>query len=221
MVFDSGDNMLQTYTVAFFGHRYIDNVFAFEDQLEQLIHDIIETHAYTEFLVGRDGEFDQIVSSTIIRVKRKYRNDNSAHVWVLPYAKADFLNNEEDYRKYYDEIEICEESSTAHYKAALQIRNRIMVDRADLIICYIDHESGGAYQTINYATSQTKISSILQKETKSRSTKVEPLVLLCFCEFINCPHHRLTTRKLCVYRPYPYPWPYYRPFASSCLHQNQ
>lgn len=142
MVFDSGDNMLQTYTVAFFGHRYIDNVFAFEDQLEQLIHDIIETHAYTEFLVGRDGEFDQIVSSTIIRVKRKYRNDNSAHVWVLPYAKADFLNNEEDYRKYYDEIEICEESSTAHYKAALQIRNRIMVDRADLIICYIDHESG-------------------------------------------------------------------------------
>ena len=101
MVFDSGDNMLQTYTVAFFGHRYIDNVFAFEDQLEQLIHDIIETHAYTEFLVGRDGEFDQIVSSTIIRVKRKYRNDNSAHVWVLPYAKADFLNNEEDYRKYY------------------------------------------------------------------------------------------------------------------------
>lgn len=156
MVFDSGDNMLQTYTVAFFGHRYIDNVFAFEDQLEQLIHDIIETHAYTEFLVGRDGEFDQIVSSTIIRVKRKYRNDNSAHVWVLPYAKADFLNNEEDYRKYYDEIEICEESSTAHYKAALQIRNRIMVDRADLIICYIDHESGGAYQTINYATSQNK-----------------------------------------------------------------
>ena len=29
-------------------------------------------------------------------------------------------------------------------KSAIQIRNREMVDRADLIICYIEHEKGGA-----------------------------------------------------------------------------
>ncbi len=32
-----------------------------------------------------------------------------------------------------------------------QIRNREMVDRADLIICYIEHNEGGAYKTVQYA----------------------------------------------------------------------
>lgn len=32
-----------------------------------------------------------------------------------------------------------------------------MVDRADLIVCCIDHEYGGACQTIQYAQKQNKI----------------------------------------------------------------
>ena len=32
-----------------------------------------------------------------------------------------------------------------------QIRNREMVDRADLVICYIEHKEGGAYKTVQYA----------------------------------------------------------------------
>ena len=26
-----------------------------------------------------------------------------------------------------------------------------MVDRSDLVICYVDHQSGGAFQTMQYA----------------------------------------------------------------------
>jgi len=32
-----------------------------------------------------------------------------------------------------------------------------MVDRADLIICYVEEKRGGAWQTIQYATTQEKI----------------------------------------------------------------
>ena len=32
-----------------------------------------------------------------------------------------------------------------------QIRNREMEDRADLVICYIEHKEGGAYKTVQYA----------------------------------------------------------------------
>lgn len=32
-----------------------------------------------------------------------------------------------------------------------QITNRSMVDRSDLVVCYVEHESGGAYQTMAYA----------------------------------------------------------------------
>ena len=58
--------------------------------------------------------------------------------------------------EYYDEIEICPESHVAHFKAAMQIRNRSMVDRSDLVICYIEHNSSGAYQTMQYALKQEK-----------------------------------------------------------------
>ena len=107
-----------------------------------------------EFLVGRDGEFDQIVSSTIRRCKRSVRDDSSAHVWVLPYPTADFRDNEDAYRDYYDEIEICTASAGSHFKEAHQTRNREMADRSDLIVFCIQRVSGGAWQTMKYAQKQ-------------------------------------------------------------------
>ena len=80
---------ITTYTVSFFGHRVIEDPLRIEQRLEMLIRKLLKEKEYVEFLVGRDGEFDQIVSSTIRRCKREYRNDNSAFVWVLPYLTAD------------------------------------------------------------------------------------------------------------------------------------
>ena len=149
--------MLSIYTVSFFGHRYIDRFRTIEDQLEELIIKLLREHEYVDFLVGRNGDFDQLVSSTIKRVKREFRDDNCAHILVLPYNTSEFQNNEDSFAEYYDEIEICPESHAAHFKAATQIRNRNMVDRSDLVICYVEHNSGGAYQTMQYALKQEKI----------------------------------------------------------------
>lgn len=148
--------MLNIYTVSFFGHRYIDRFRMIEDRLEDLIIKLLREHEYVDFLVGRNGDFDQLVSSTIRRVKREFREDNSTHVLVLPYNSAEFQNNEDSFAEYYDEIEICPESHAAHFKAAMQIRNRSMVDRSDLVICYVEHNSGGAFQTMQYALKQEK-----------------------------------------------------------------
>lgn len=52
--------MLDTFTVSFFGHRYIDNYFTVEKKLEELIRGLLESKNYVEFLVDRDGEFDQM-----------------------------------------------------------------------------------------------------------------------------------------------------------------
>ena len=43
-----------------------------------------------------------------------------------------------------------------NHREEIQIRNREMVDRADLIICYIEHENGGVWQTVDYAMKQGK-----------------------------------------------------------------
>ena len=145
---------MEVFTVSFFGHRMIGNALEIENRLEQLIRTLLREHEYIEFLVGRDGEFDQLVSSVIRRCKREYRSDNSAHIWVLPYITAEFRDNEESFRDYYDEIEICEESAKSHYKNAHQTRTRAMVGRSDLVVFCIQHESSGAWQTMKYAKKQ-------------------------------------------------------------------
>lgn len=145
---------MDTYTVSFFGHRQILDQLPIDRRLDALIRRLLLTKPYVEFLVGRDGEFDQLVSSAIRRAKRAVRADNSSHVWVLPYATAEYRNHAEDYHAYYDEVEICEAAAGSHFKAAFQARNRAMVNRSHLVVFCIDHQSGGAWQTFQYAQQQ-------------------------------------------------------------------
>lgn len=132
---------MNLFAVSFFGHRQVDDPFLIEQQLEAIIRELLLTKEYVEFLVGRDGEFDQLVSSTVRRCKRTIRDDNSSLVLVLPYMTAEYRNNEESFHEYYDEIEICLESAEKHFKSAHQVRNRSMVDRSDLVIfCMHGHD---------------------------------------------------------------------------------
>ena len=145
---------MNTYTVSFFGHRFIEEPLLIEKRLEILIRKLLREKEYIEFLAGRDGEFDQLVSSVIRRCKREYQSDNNAHVLVLPYSTAEFRNNEDSFWEYYDEIEICETAAVGHFKNAHQARNREMVDRSHLVVFCVQHESGGAWQTMKYARRQ-------------------------------------------------------------------
>ena len=139
---------MQTFTVSFFGHRQIEAPFQVEARLEKLVSRLLQQNEFVEF--------DQLVSSTIRRCKRNIRDDNSALVWVMPYPTAEYRDNENSFLDYYDEIEVCEQAAAAHYKSAFQIRNREMVDRSDTVILYIEHSSGGAYQTFQYVQKSGK-----------------------------------------------------------------
>ena len=147
---------MNTFTVSFFGHRHLDNAYAAEQALEKIIRELLHRSEFIEFLVGRDGDFDLLAASTIKRCKRAINEDNSALIWVLPYATADFQNNIAAYQSYYDEIELCEHAAGSHFKAAFQKRNRSMVDRSDLAIFCVERKQGGAYQTMRYAQKQGK-----------------------------------------------------------------
>lgn len=147
---------MNIFTVAFFGHRDFYVHHRCENKLIPILKGLINTKEYVDFLVGRNGEFDIFASSYVKRAKNELWDCNSSLILVLPYPTAEFRNSEEYFVKYYDEVEICEKSAIAHYKSAMQIRNREMVDRADLIICYIERKNGGAFQSIQYAEKQGK-----------------------------------------------------------------
>lgn len=145
-----------TYIVSFFGHREIDRIFEVEERIYEIVCDLLRTKEYVVFFVGRDGEFDQRSAAAVRRAKRNIRDDNSELTWVMAYPMAKYQNNQKEYEKFYDNIELCEASANAHPKATIQIRNRDMIDRSHLVICYIDHESGGAYQSVRYAQDNRK-----------------------------------------------------------------
>ena len=154
--FDCGGMKMKIYTVSFFGHRIIQDFSAAEERVEALIHNLLLGKDYVDFLIGRDGDFDQIVSSAVKRMKRLVRDDNSSLIWVLPYPTAELRDNIDSFQNYYDEIEICDAAASSHPKKSFQIRNRQMVDRSDLVVFYVDHNSGGAYQTMRYAQKEEK-----------------------------------------------------------------
>lgn len=147
---------MRVFTVSFFGHRQICVSSNVEQKLEKVVRELILQKEYVEFLVGRDGEFDQLASSTILRCKHTIRNDNNSLIWIMPYLTAKYRNNEEAFNNYYDEIEVGSSLATGHYKSAFRIRNRNMVDRSDFVVFCVNHSFGGAYQTMCYAQKQGK-----------------------------------------------------------------
>ena len=156
---------MKIYTVSFFGHRYIERGTIIEERLEKILKDIITQKEYIDFIIGREGDFDLLASAAIKRAIRSYGYGNTHFTLVLPYMKAEYLDNEKEYLDYYDEVDVCYESSTAHPKSAIQVRNRSMIDRSDLVVCCVQHKSGGAYHTLQYAEKQGKqIINISDKE---------------------------------------------------------
>ena len=135
------------YTVAFFGHRRIENLDRIDEKLMPVLERLITQYDSVEFLIGRNGEFDIYTASVIKRAQRTYGIDNNDITLVLPYMVADIL----DYAQYYDGICIPECVEEVHPKAAMGKRNRWMVERADLVIVYVEQEKGGAYRAMKYA----------------------------------------------------------------------
>ena len=96
--------MFSVYTVCFFGHRQIDDFSLVEQRIEALINRLLNEHEYVEFLVGRDGEFDQLVSSAILRCSKRLDSANCSVTWVMPYLNADYVKNTDSYDNYSDSV---------------------------------------------------------------------------------------------------------------------
>lgn len=138
-------------TVAFFGHRIVDDYFEIERQVEKLVRSFMYDGEYVEFLVGRSGQFDELVTSVVRRIKDEMGDEYSSLVLILPYVTTQSGSYWKELERFYDIIEVCEESSQAHYKSAYGVRNRKMIDRADTVVFYVKRETGGAYEALKYA----------------------------------------------------------------------
>ena len=150
---------MDIYTVALFGHREISDLRGLEEAITPVIEDVISTHSYVSFLIGRNGEFDEYTASVIKRVRKKMGEESSELTLVLPYRVADI----DYYEGYYDGVMIPEGLFSAHPKAKIELRNRYMVEMADFVIAYVERSEGGAYRALKYAEKLKKKTVNLKK----------------------------------------------------------
>ena len=151
-----------TYRVVLFGHRDFYGQRTLDDRLYPLLKDLLRTKPFVEIYIGRNGDFDIYAATVVKRVQDAMGKANSEFICVLPYPEKDI----EYYEKYYDNVMIPECIGRTHPKGAITKRNRWMVEQADLFVCYVEREEGGAYTAMKYAKKLDKpIINLAEKES--------------------------------------------------------
>ena len=143
---------MKPYIVSLFGHRELHAHKKVEDKLTEILCELIRTKEYIEVYVGRNGEFDRFAASVVKCVIKDFSYGNIGMTLVLPYPDKDM----EYYDTYYDSITIPECVARIHPKGAITQRNKWMVEESDLVVCYVERESGGAYSAVKYAEKLNK-----------------------------------------------------------------
>lgn len=130
----------------FFGHR--DCVELDKRRVYEAIEGAINEGAEV-FLVGNQGRFDRVAYSCLKQLRKSYPQIRISVVLSRLPVMRDAVLDEEDtvFPEFVDNV-------PPQY--AIDRRNRWMVDKADLVICYIQRPWGGAYKFADLAARQGK-----------------------------------------------------------------
>ena len=132
--------------VTFFGHGNISYDNEIKSKLKAEIEKAI-SKGETEFLLGGYGSFDLLAALTLKTLKSQYPQIKST--LVIPYIDRDY-----DTCLYDDSVYPPLENVPR--KFAIVKRNEWTVDKADIIIAYVEHDWGGAARTLKYAVRKKK-----------------------------------------------------------------
>ena len=121
----------------FFGHR--DAPDTIKPILREKIIDLIENRGVELFYVGNQGAFDRTAIGVLRGLKEEY--PQIKYYVVLAYVphNKDRLGLEDSDSTIYPE---CLDKTPPKY--AIIKRNRWMIERADFVITYVTHITGGA-----------------------------------------------------------------------------
>ena len=141
---------MERKSCAFTGHRDIKNISEVKAKLKEILRELIKK-GYTDFYNGGAIGFDFISAACVIELKKEY--DITLNM-ILP-CKDQALKWSDDYKKVYqtiiaksDSVEYIEEKYTAY---CMQKRNRALCEKCDILIAYLEKNTGGTLFTVNYA----------------------------------------------------------------------
>ena len=133
-------------TVTFFGHK--DTPKEIEPSLRATLVDLIENHGATEFYVGNNGNFDTMVRRQLENLSQTYPITYNIVLAYIPTKKNEYDN--------FTNTLLPEGIETAPKRFAISWRNKWMIGQADMVVTYVTHGFGGAWQFKAMAERQGK-----------------------------------------------------------------
>ena len=139
--------------VTFCGHAKFQRTEKYERKILTFLEEKVADRPADMYL-GDYGEFDGFAYDCCKKFKETH--PTVSLVFVTPYLTVQYQKNHLEYQKTrYDSI-IYPEIEDKPLRFAISYRNKWMVKKADYIVCGIEHDWGGAYQTYQYAKKQKK-----------------------------------------------------------------
>ena len=137
--------------ITFAGHREVhEGMNLMGKILSAITENIIDRTVY--FYCGGYGEFGNMCARIVYELKPE--NPGFKSVFVTPYISSTRITKlQSDFL--YDEILYADLERVPQCLAILK-RNEYMVDKADLVIAYVNFKQGGAYKTLTYAKRKGK-----------------------------------------------------------------
>lgn len=117
-------------TCSFAGHREVFG--SCTQKIENALETLIEHEDTLYCYVGGMGEFDGFSAAAVRNLKRKYPNKEIRLTLVLPYMQQKLNEYKEYYETSFDDILIPAELADIHYKRAISVRNRWLVDNTTI-----------------------------------------------------------------------------------------
>lgn len=130
----------------FLGHR--DCPDEIKPKLREVLIDLIENEGVEMFYVGRQGQFDAIVRSTLRQLTEAYPHIRYAVVLERVPGKQEGAD--------YSDTMLPEGVEKVHPHYAISWRNKWMIDHADYAVTYIIHSWGGAVQSLKRAKARER-----------------------------------------------------------------
>lgn len=149
--------------VAITGHRTLGGDFD-KEVLKNTLIGLIE-EGYDTYYCGMALGFDTVTAELLLELKKNYQVKICA---CVPCADQDKKFSDAQKAKYKEILSQCDEKvvlSESYYSGCMYVRNRYMVDRADLVLAYLNTDAGGTAYTVKYARKKNiKIINIAEKE---------------------------------------------------------
>ncbi len=144
--------MNRGFRCALTGHRDLPRDFdksALFAALEKLLRE-----GFCVFYCGMARGFDLLALSYLVERKAAYHARVEAFIPHMQQAEYYGEKDREMYERLLKQCEVVHLVAPVYFKGCELFRDRMMVDRADLVFAYLTQETGGTAYTVNYARSQ-------------------------------------------------------------------